>query len=133
MVTVEELKNARKLPDQVAIVFATGALGSHARGIVRPDQTFASWTEFVAELRKTFCPLTWDFNVVWRLEQLRKRHGDFQECPREFTTGMELLRGTQLENYDKLMYLFLKGLEADSQANVMAQRPETLVEAMRRA
>ena len=78
-------------------------------------------------MRKTFCQLTWDFNVVWRLEQLRKRHGDFQECPREFTTGMELLRGTQLENYDKLMYLFLKGLEADSEAKVMAQRPETLV------
>lgn len=42
LVTVEELKNAIKLPDQVAIVYATGALGSHARGIVRPDQTFAS-------------------------------------------------------------------------------------------
>ena len=42
LVTVEELKNATKLPDQVAIVYATVALGSHARGIVRPDQTFAS-------------------------------------------------------------------------------------------
>jgi len=42
LVTVEELKNARKLPDQVAIVYATVAWCSHARGIVRPDQTFAS-------------------------------------------------------------------------------------------
>ena len=77
-VTVEELKNARKLSDQVAIVYATGAAGSHARGIVRTDQTFASWTEFVGELRKKFCPLTWDFNVVWGLEQLRMRNVDFQ-------------------------------------------------------
>jgi hypothetical protein len=45
----------------------------------------------------------------------------------------ESLRGTQLENDDQLMYLFLKYLEADSEANVMAKRPETLVEAMRRA
>ena len=42
LVTVVEMKNARKLPDQVATVYATVALGSHARGIVRPDQTFAS-------------------------------------------------------------------------------------------
>ena len=33
LVTVDELKNARKLSDQVAIVYATGALGSHGRGI----------------------------------------------------------------------------------------------------
>ena len=37
LVTVEELKNATKLSDQVAIVYATGAFGSHARGILRPD------------------------------------------------------------------------------------------------
>ena len=42
LVTVEELKNATKLQDQVAIVYATLALGSHARGIVSPGQTFAS-------------------------------------------------------------------------------------------
>ena len=57
LVTVEKLKNARKLSNQVAIVYATGAFGSHARDIVRPDQTFASWTEFVGELWKKFCLL----------------------------------------------------------------------------
>ena len=46
---------------------------------------------------------------------------------------MELLRGTQFENDVQLMYLFLKGLEADIQAKVMAQRPETLEEAIRKA
>ena len=74
LVTVEKLKNARKLPDHVAIVYATGAFGSHARGIVRPDQTFAGCTDFIAEPRKKFCPLSWNLKIVWSLEQLRM-HG----------------------------------------------------------
>ena len=57
------------------------------------------------------------------------RTGDFQEYQREFTTGMELLRWTQFEDYAQFMYLFLKGLETDTQNKLMEQRQETFVEA----
>ena len=126
LVTVDELNNARKLSDQVAIVYETGALRTRIRDIVRPDQVLTDWTWFVTELRKTFCPLTLDFNVVRRLAQLKMRNDDFQWYQREFTTGMGLLNGTPFENDVQHMYLFVNGSEVDIQAKVMVQRPETL-------
>ena len=126
LVTVQELKNARTFSDHVAVVYAKEELGTHARGIVRPEQVSTVCTEIVTELRKKFCPLTWDFNVVCRLEQLKMRSGDFQEYQGELTTEIGLLDGTHFESDVQLMYLFLKGLEADIEANVMSQRPETL-------
>ena len=78
---------ATKLTDKVAIVYAIGALGANARVIIQADQEFDNWEEFVAILRKMFCPLAWDFIVVWILEQLKMKNVNFPEFQRESTTG----------------------------------------------
>ena len=54
IVAVEERKVNRKLPDEVAITFAVGELGPHARGTAAEGRGFASWGDFVAHLKTRF-------------------------------------------------------------------------------
>jgi hypothetical protein len=71
IVAVEEEENNNKLPDQVAITFAINALGSHARGTTGEGKTFATWYEFVAHLKKRFCPESFEYNRKRKLPILR--------------------------------------------------------------
>ena len=70
LVTVEERRVAHKLQDEVAIAYATHAIGSHARvtvdGVVFPD-----WGAFVSQLKKRFCSDSFEYNIAWRLNQLK--------------------------------------------------------------
>ena len=54
LVTVEERRGAHKLQDEVAIAYATHALGSHARGTV-DGEVFPDLGAFVSQLKKRFC------------------------------------------------------------------------------
>ena len=45
-VSVEERKELRKISDQVAIIFATEALGGHSRGTVGDGKRCKDWREF---------------------------------------------------------------------------------------
>ena len=71
--TVEKKTNNRKLDDQVAITFAINALGSHARGAVGDGVTFPNWEAFVDQLKKRFCADSFEYNVAWRLDNMRCR------------------------------------------------------------
>ena len=130
LISVEEIKDCRRLPDQVAIVYATVALVFFERGIVAPGQTIEDWKQFVETLKRRLCPQTWNYNVVWRLEQLRMSDGNFQFYDQQFVTGINLLKGTMFGNEPLQQYLFDRGFAGDIESKVMVKHPRTLHDAM---
>jgi hypothetical protein len=122
IVAVEEKKNNNKLPDQVAITFAINALGSHARGTTGEGKTFARWDEFVAHLKKRFCPDSFEYNIAWRLDKLRVENGNFQFYVSQFTLGARLLKGSEIIPELQLRYYFIQGMEPDMQAEIINKK-----------
>ena len=98
--------------------------------VVAPVQTFDDCKQFGETLKRRLCPKTWDYNVVWRLEQIKMSDGNFQFYHQQFVTGINLLKGTMFDNERLQQYLLVRGLEGDIQAKVMAKHPRTLHNAM---
>ena len=122
IVTVEERKNNRKLDDQVAITFALNALGSHARGAIEDGATFADWDAFVEQLKKRFCADSFEYNVAWRLNNMKVHNGNFQFYVSQFAMGRKLLKGSVMVPDLFLRYCFILGLEPDMQAEIINKK-----------
>ena len=61
----------------------------------------------------------------------KMKNGNFKEYQLQFATWEVLFKVTEFANDVQNMYLFLKGLEADIQAKVMAWEPMIMAEAIK--
>ena len=93
----------------MAIIFATEALGGHARGTVRYGKRFKDWREFKKELKSKFCPMTMEYNVLHTLQQLRMNGGDFLFNVSQYALGQTLLKNSRKVKPDTIRTAFLFG------------------------
>ena len=122
IVTIEEKKENRKLADIVAITFATGALGPHARGALGDTANFTVWGEFVAHLKTRFCADSFEYNIAWRLNEMKVRDGNFQFYVSQFMLGWRLLKHSTIIPELQLRYSFIQGVEPDMQAELINKK-----------
>jgi len=128
LATVEERRKLRGIPDEVAITFATEALGSHSRGVITPEHSRMKWPDFVAYLKTRFCADSYEYSLLWRLQHLRVDRGQFPLFHSTFVTGVSLLEGSSIATEAHLAYYYLQGLEHDMQAKLLPKKLTKLAE-----
>ena len=126
IVAVEERKDNRRLHDLVAITFAPGALGIHARGAITEGMVFPTWDEFVAHLKTRFCADSFEYNIAWRMHNLKVENGNFQFYISQFMLGRRLLRNSTIIPELQLRYCFIQGLEPDMQVELINKKELSL-------
>ena len=117
LATVEERRKLRGIPDEVAITFATEALGSHSRGVITGEHSRLKWQEFVAYLKTRFCADSYEYSLLWRLQHLRVKRGQFPLFHSTFVTGVSLLEGSKIVTESHLAYYYLQGLNMTCRRN----------------
>ena len=122
MATVEEKRKLRGLHDEVAITYATEALGSHSRGVVAPEHGKMKWADFVEYLKTRFCADSYEYSLLWRLQNLRVERGQFPLYHSTFVTGVNLLSGSKIVTEAHLAFYYLQGLEHDMQAKLLPKK-----------
>ena len=73
VVEVSDRKFVRQLPDEVAIVYARGALGENARGLLDPEQTFPDWSSFLEHLKCKLMTDSLQYKLVWESQHVKTR------------------------------------------------------------
>ena len=64
LATVEEKRKLTGLHDEVAITYATEALGSHSRGVITAEHSKLGWTDFVEYLKTRFCADSYEYSLL---------------------------------------------------------------------
>ena len=69
-----------------------------------------------------FCAASFEYNVAWRLDNMKVQNGNFQFYVSQFTMGAKLLKGSTIVPELMLRYFFIQGLEPDMQAELINKK-----------
>ena len=122
-------KEQRGLDDQVAIQYATIAMGDSIRGLFPSDHHHTTWTEFVAALRPKFQLSTADW-ALYMETQTWKMNGDW---PRFHTMITAYRQFVDKALEPALMLHMINGLDPYLMRKVVKEpRPQTLDDAIKK-
>ena len=125
VVEVSDRKFVRQLPDEVAIVYARGALGENARGLLEPEQTFLDWSSFLEHLKGKLMTDSLQYKLVWESQHVKTR-----DWPRlvQIMSTYKMFVGKQFDG--ALMVSLIGNMPDHIRVKVIKKQPTSLAEAI---